>query len=228
MREPHARFRLRPARCLTLKMNRPFSKDQKKIKGILFDFDGTLTFPGAIDFSAIKRAIQCPLQLPILEYFDTLSQDQREPLKKILDDMEEAAARKSFPNRGAERCLFTLKKMGLPLGILTRNSLKSVLLALERFNGIDRADFSVIITRDDSPPKPRPDGVYEASEMMGIAVSEILLVGDFRFDILCGKAAGAITVLLTEGDQAVMHPGDPEPDYTVKSLEEVLRIVGGG
>ena len=208
-------------------MNRPFSKDQKKIKGILFDFDGTLTFPGAIDFSAIKRAIKCPSELPILEYFDMLPHDQREPLEKILDDMEEEAARKSLPNRGAEVCLNTLKKMGLPLGILTRNSLKSVLLALERFNDIDPADFSAIITRDDSPPKPRPDGVYEAAEMMRIPVSELLVVGDFRFDIICGKAAGAITVLLAEGDHGVMHPGDPEPDYTVKSLEEVLRIIRG-
>jgi hypothetical protein len=27
---------------------------------VLFDFDGTLTHPGALDFAAIKREVGCP------------------------------------------------------------------------------------------------------------------------------------------------------------------------
>jgi len=30
------------------------------IKGVLFDFDGTLTIPGAIDFFDIKDSLGCP------------------------------------------------------------------------------------------------------------------------------------------------------------------------
>ena len=40
------------------------------MKGVLFDFDGTLTQPGAIDFLAIKREIGCPKDTAILEYID--------------------------------------------------------------------------------------------------------------------------------------------------------------
>lgn len=199
--------------------------DRKKIRGILFDFDGTLTSPGSIDFKAIKRAIRCPTEFPILEYLETLSPARRAPLKKILEDMEEDAALESIPNNGAEACLLTLKEMGLPLGILTRNSLKSVYLSLERFKGICAEDFSVIITRDDSLPKPHPDGVQQAAKRMGVPVSRLLVVGDFRFDILCGKAAGAPTALLASGMESVMLPEDPEPDYVLNSLKEILEIL---
>ncbi len=207
-------------------MNRTDPIIGKNIRGILFDFDGTLTCPGSIDFAAIKRAIHCPAEVPILEYLDTISPDERAPLQKILEDMEEEAARKSMPNVGAEACLLALKERGLALGILTRNSLKSVVLSLERFEGICPDDFSVIITRDDSQPKPHPDGVRQAVRRMGIPVSELLIVGDFRFDILCGKAAGAPSALLASDMKSVMHPGDPEPDYILNNLVKILDILG--
>jgi len=50
-------------------------------------------------------------------------------------------------------------------------------------------------------------------------------VGDFRFDVMAGKAAGACTVLLTNGRSSVMAPGDPEPDFTVTCLEEILQLL---
>jgi phosphoglycolate phosphatase-like HAD superfamily hydrolase len=60
---------------------------------------------------------------------------------------------------------------------------------------------------------------------MGLAASELMVVGDFRFDVMAGKAAGACTVLLTNGRPSVMTPGDPAPDYTVACLEEILQLV---
>ncbi|MBN2124436.1 MAG: HAD family hydrolase [Deltaproteobacteria bacterium] len=204
-------------------MNNP----PKKIRGILFDFDGTLTFPGALDFPAIKRAIGCPPDIPILEYLDTLSPRERAPLEEILDEKEETAATGSLPNRGAEVCLSALKERGFLLGILTRNSLKSVHIALKHFTDIGQEDFDVIITRFDSPPKPHPDGVYQAALRMGLSPEEILVVGDFRFDVIAGKAAGSTTVLLSPQGKSIMQPGDPEPDFIVGHLEEILDIVGG-
>ena len=57
--------------------------------------------------------------------------------------------------------------------------------------------------------------------------TRILVVGDFRFDIMAGHAAGARTALLTNGGKASMHQGDPEPDYRVERLEDILEIVLG-
>ena len=195
------------------------------IKGVLFDFDGTLTLPGALDFPAIKRELDCPLNMPILEFLETLTPEQREPLLTILEAREEEAACNSIPNQGAEECLRGLKQKGLLLGILTRNSLKSVCGALKQFGHIREKDFDVIITRDDSLPKPDPDGVLKAAQNMGIKLDELMVVGDFRFDVMAGKAAGAYSVLLTNGGKSVMAPGDPEPDQVIDNLSKLIEIL---
>ena len=199
--------------------------DEKRIKGVLFDFDGTLTLPGALDFPAIRREMNCPPDIPILEWLETVPAERKPPLMKILESAEEKAAEESLPNVGAEECLLTLRDRGVLLGIITRNSLPSVRVALERFETVRLLDFSTVITRDDSLPKPHPDGVHKACERMGLAASELMVVGDFRFDVIAGKAAGACTVLLTNGRRSVTAAGDPEPDFTVARLEEILQFV---
>jgi hydrogenase expression/formation protein HypE len=197
----------------------------RKIKGILFDFDGTLTLPGALNYSAIKREIGCPSDLAILEFFETLRPESKRPLLEILERKEDKAAEESEPNVGAEACLCALKQKGLLLGILTRNSLQSVQKAFRKFSTVSPAFFATIITRDDSLPKPHPDGVHQAAKRMGISSQELMVVGDFRFDILAGRGAGARTVLLTNRRESVMAPGDPEPDFIILGLEEIPGII---
>lgn len=195
------------------------------IKGVLFDFDGTLTLPGALDFPAIKKALGCPLDQPILEYLESQPPDRRPGLMKILEEEEGVAAEASLPNRGAERCLCTLKGRGILMGILTRNSLGSVRKALERFEGVSVDDFAAIVTREISLPKPQADGVIKAARRMGLQPEELVVVGDFRFDVMAGKAAGAKTVFLTNGGKSPISPDDPKPDYTLDYLEELLEIL---
>ena len=195
------------------------------IKGVLFDFDGTLTLPGAIDFKSIKRELGCPLDHPILEFIAQQPEEKRISFKKILEFHEEAAARQSVPNRGVAACLLHLRKMEIPFGILTRNSLRSVQTGLLSFRCFSITDFSVVITRDNSLPKPSPDGVLKAASAMGFPPAELLVVGDFRFDVIAGKSAGAKTVLLTNGMETTMAPGDPEPDFVCRHLLEVSRIL---
>jgi len=196
-----------------------------KIRGVLFDFDGTLTMPGALDFPAIKREMGCPPDLPILEFLETLPSERKGPLMEILEAKEEKAAELSAPNLGAELCINALKRKGVVLGIITRNSLQSVLKALQKFKALDARSFAAIISRDDSLPKPNPDGVHRAAARMGLSLQELLLVGDFRFDVMAGHEAGAKTVLLTNGRESVMLPGDPEPDFIVTRLEDILEII---
>jgi HAD superfamily hydrolase (TIGR01509 family) len=196
------------------------------IRGVLFDFDGTLTRPGSLDFPAIKAELGCPLDQPILEFLATQPRDRQSDLIRILDDMEDKAGEESRPNRGAEKCLSILMQNSVVIGILTRNSFSSVKKALAHFKGVALHDFSAVITRDAVPiPKPGAEGVRKAAKQMGLPRSEILVVGDYRFDVMAGKAAGAYTALLTNGKVSVMDAGDPEPDYIIGSLEEVLDIL---
>ncbi len=194
------------------------------IKGVLFDFDGTLTVPGAIDFIKIKDSLGCPREKTILEFIESLDKDKQEKANRLLDRHEEEAARISLPAKGAESVIRELKEKDLPLGIITRNSLKAVLLALTNFDHIKAEDFTIILTREDTMPKPEPAGVLIAASKMDILPEELLLVGDFSLDIIAGHAAGAKTVLIVH-DTIRKIPPHPEPDYQINHLKELIPII---
>ncbi len=204
-----------------------------RYRAVLFDFDGTLTHPGALDFPALRQALECPPGTLILEYIDALpTEEERGRKRRILADFEMAAARASVPNDGAEETVALLRRQGIRVGILTRNTRASVLTSLANFPSLKEADFEVILTRESGGrPKPHPDGVLAAAETMGVSASELLVVGDFVFDIAAGNAAGAATALLTNGSgpQTPGHSAVPVqgvPDHTIGRLEELAGIVG--
>jgi hydrogenase expression/formation protein HypE len=204
-----------------------------KYLAVLFDFDGTLTNPGALDFPALRQALGCPPGTLILEYIDALpSLDLRAEKRRILDEFETAAARASVPNDGAEETVGLLRRRGIGVGILTRNTRASVLTSLVNFHSLTETDFGVILTRESGGrPKPHPDGVLAGAEVLGVPVGRLLVVGDFVFDIAAGNAAGAATALLTNG-RSPPPPGTPtvpikaEPVYTIHKLEELAGILG--
>ncbi len=200
-----------------------------RVQGVLFDFDGTLTRPFAIDFQAIKAAIECPPDQTILEFIAALpDENRRRQCQATLHGMEMEAAGLSRPHEGAEELIAFLQTSGLPVGILTRNSAAAVERALENFDRTGMNDFDLIITRDDPvSPKPSPEGVLQAAGRFKIEPDELLLVGDFHFDIQAGQRAGALTVLLDNGDTGHSVP-DLHADFTVQSLAEVQTIVRYG
>jgi hydrogenase expression/formation protein HypE len=198
-----------------------------RIDGVLFDFDGTLTRPGALDFSVIKAAIGCPDDIPVLEFMAGVGDDtRRSEMACQLDRFEMDGAAASRPNTGAERIVAAIKKAGLPVGILTRNSRASVARALENFNGIGLTDIDVMVTREDPVKiKPSGEGVLLAASKMGVDPAHILVVGDFRFDVLAGVHAGALTAYLTNGQPA---PADLACDFLVDTLTELEPVLADG
>jgi hydrogenase expression/formation protein HypE len=195
------------------------------VRGVLFDFDGTLTRPGALDFAAIRRAIGCPAGRPILEYLADLDDPaERRRAERILDEHELAAARRSEPNEGAEDVVRALAGRGLGMGILTRNSRASVREALSRFPSLREADFAAIVCREDGGrPKPWPDGVHEAARRLGCVATELVVVGDYVFDIEAGWRAGSHTVLLANGTPPAGL--SVTPDAVIDRLAELPPLV---
>jgi hydrogenase expression/formation protein HypE len=196
------------------------------VLGVLFDFDGTLTRPGALDFAAIRRAIGCPAGRPILEYLAALDDPaERRRAERILDEHELAAARRSEPNEGAEEVVRALADRGLRLGILTRNSRASVREALARFPSLREDDFAAVVCREDGGrPKPWPDGVHEAARRLGCTAADLVVVGDYVFDIEAGWRAGSHTVLLANGTPPAGL--SVTPDAVIDRLAELPPLVG--
>ena len=203
----------------------PPDQTPSTIRAVLFDFDGTLTRPQALDFSALKQALGCPPSQPVLEFIEKLpTGTKQQKALSTLDEFESDAAAASQPNLYAEELVKYLLFRKLPVGIISRNSLRSILRALGNFKSVQASDFRVVISRDDAvEPKPDPAGIRLAAEKMGVEVRQMLVVGDFVFDIDAGREAGAPTVLLTNDTSS--PDLDPPPDYVVTDLSEVKDIV---
>lgn len=201
-------------------INRPFY-----IKAVLFDFDGTLTKPGALNFPRLKEAIGCPADDPILEFIEDLpTLSQRNESLKQLDRFEKEAAINSEPNIGAQKLIHFLRSKKIGIGIITRNTLSSVKRALKNFEDIDMSYFDVIVSRETPTRlKPSGDGIILAAETLNVDVKQILMVGDFVFDIQAGQTAGCMTVFLDYG--TVSGATKIESDFTVSNLEEIKDIV---
>ena len=196
----------------------------RTIRAILFDFDGTLTRPGSLDFQQLREELASPAGAPILEYIQGLPPDRRRHCLNVLHRFEMEGADRSRPNEGAEELIRELQAMRLPLAVVSRNCRAAVVRALENFPSTGPSDFDVIISRDDDVlPKPHPDGIRLAARKMGVSAGETLVVGDFHFDIDAGLRAGSPTVFLTNG--RMTPPENLTPDYVVENLSEVGTLV---
>lgn len=201
------------------------SANAYRIKAVLFDLDGTLTLPGALDFSIIKKKLGCPADLPVLEFIDAIDRpSEKEKALRALDKFETEGARNSLPNPEAEALVRYLRSLNLKIGIITRNSARIVRRTLDNFDTLKPEDFNVVITRDDPlKPKPSGQGLCHAAKKIGLRPEEILFVGDFIFDMLAGKRAGTLTAFLRHSDSVL--PEEGECDFIVSSLLELKPVI---
>jgi HAD superfamily hydrolase (TIGR01509 family) len=184
---------------------------------VIFDLDGTLVEP-ALDFDAIKREIGLPADQPILEAMEGLDEAARGGANRILDRHEEEAAARSRLMPGARRLLAWLRRRGIRVAVLTRNSRTSVRRAARRH----RLRFDAVVAREDKKPKPSPDGVRHLMAACGAGPDETVVVGDYRFDVEAGAAAGCRTVAL------VAPPAPPwaaRATWQAGALAEVQSIL---
>lgn len=186
------------------------------LKLAIFDLDGTLLEP-ALDFEAIRTEIGLPPVVPILETMESLGGAERERAFAILDRHEAEAAARSALMPGAKALLGRLRGGGVKTAVLPRNSRVSVEAARRR-HGLA---FDATVTREDHKPKPCPDGVRHLMGLFGAKAEETVVVGDYRFDIESGRAAGVRTVALISKPKAWAA----EATWTAATLDEVGAIL---
>ncbi|MBC8218313.1 MAG: HAD family hydrolase [Planctomycetes bacterium] len=189
------------------------------IKAVIFDLDGTITRP-YLDFDAIREEMGLGKDSgPILESMEQMTVEQRRDAEKILLDHEQKAVTESKLNPGARETLEGLRREGIHIGILTRNKSSNALAIARKHN----LKFDAVVGRDDGPAKPDSFGVLRLCRQFGVESHETLLVGDYLFDLLCARAAGAVAVLLSNHNQAEEFA--EHADFSIENIGQILQII---
>ena len=168
--------------------------------------DGTLTI-AVHDFAAIREALSIPAEDDILTHLAALPADESAAKHAWLLEHERDLAQGSRPAPGAVELVRELAGRGYRLGILTRNARELAHVTLEAIGLADCFAEADVLGRDEAPPKPHPGGLLKLAEAWDISPSRMVMVGDYRFDLDCGRAAGTRTVL-------VNLPDNPWPELT--------------
>lgn len=161
----------------------------------VFDMDGTLTL-AVHDFEAIKRALDIPLEHDILHHLAALPEDVAAAKYVWLLEHERELALSAEPAPGAIELVRALKERDCRLGILTRNAHELALVTLQAIGLGDCFASGDILGRDEAPPKPHSGGLLHLAERWQVTPNELVMVGDYRFDLECARAAGACSVLV--------------------------------
>ena len=189
------------------------------IKAVIFDLDGTITQP-YFDFDAIREEIGLARDSgPLLESMEKMTPQLRRKTEKILYNHEEKAVIESKLNSGTRQTLSILRATGIHIGILTRNK-RGNAHAIARMH---KLKFDAVIGREDGPVKPDAFGVLQLCRQFGVEPEETLVVGDYLFDLLSAKAAGACAVLLANHHQA--DDFAEHADFCIENITGILDII---
>lgn len=206
-----------------------------RLRGVVFDMDGTLTVP-VIDFQAMYKKVlgqdmyesiklKSPSGIDILHHIETWEADKQQTAYQIIADFERQGLERLQIMPGASELCGFLDSKKIRRGLITRNVKSAVDLFHQRFGIL----FSPALSREFRPYKPDPGPLLHICSTWEMEPNEVIMIGDsLKDDVACGKRAGAFTCLLDEtGRYAAPEYAnvDHKPDYTVSSLAEVISLL---
>ncbi|WP_376696025.1 HAD family hydrolase [Wenzhouxiangella sp. EGI_FJ10305] len=213
-------------------------------EAVLFDLDGTLVdsapdLLAALDFvragfglppsdharlrEQVSRGAAGILAAGLPGWNDSTEAERDRARDRLLDFYAEHCWVRSVPFEGVEALLDRLKKLGVPLGIVTNKISRFAEPVLERAGWAGH--FGCLITGDRvARPKPDPEGVLSACRTLGVQPQRTMFVGDDRRDVLAGTSAGVRTVVAGWGYVPVdERPEDWHADAVIARPQELLE-----
>lgn len=210
-----------------------------KFDAVIFDLDGTLADTIPLTIYALKKAV---LELSGKEYGDDEILNEFGPvdteiIKKLLDYKQDDIApdvyikhfEESFndfvkPIEGIGTLLESIKSNGIKLGLFTGRSRRATEIVLKKLGF--REMFDILLTGDDTTkPKPDPEGIEKALELLSADKESSLYVGDFDVDILASRAAGVKSALALWASSSDDRLNELKPDYSLKTPQELIDII---
>ena len=195
---PHIHPAIAPARAVLFDFDFTLADSSEGIVACMNHALGRLGLPPA-PAAAIRRTIGLDLgtALGILAGEEWRPRED-EFLGHFVRKADEVMVASTSFLPGAARVLRTLHDAGYRVGIVTTKYRHRVEDALER-DGL-REFVGAIVGADDVPrPKPAPDGLMRAADLLGVPLSQCIFVGDSTVDAMAAKALGVAFVAVLSG-----------------------------
>ncbi len=211
-----------------------------KIKGVLFDLDGTLinTTPLILQsFRHTFKEFNLPVPtdselvagfgLPLRTAAKAYMPDAMiEPFCNAYSDYHRAHHDELIqPFEGINEALTSLAERGIKMGVVTSKKRPMALRGLACY-GLDKYISTVVTCQDCEEHKPLPGPSIMALGQLVLKGSECIGVGDSPFDLQSARGAGCKTAavrytsfdwnyILTEG----------KPDYVLNKMDDLVKLI---
>jgi pyrophosphatase PpaX len=127
------------------------------------------------------------------------------------------------PYEGIVEQVRGLKSVGKRLGLVTSKMRGGAIRGL-KVAGLEHA-FDVIVGADEvTHPKPHPEPVLKALDLLGVPAAGTVFIGDSRHDIECGQSAGVKTAAALWGPFDRAHLEDLRPDFWLENPRDLRQL----
>jgi 3-amino-5-hydroxybenzoic acid synthesis related protein len=209
---------------------------RRTLRAVVFDFDGVLIDSEPLmrfAFETAFRGLGLAGQPPTEQYLEHMGESFPRIMQRLGLPAELWAPYREtcrthlalvtlFPE--APALLARLRTLGLRLAIVTGKDRERTLESLEHF-GL-REYFDAVVASDElACPKPDPEGVRRALDLLDCQPDRALMVGDAVNDVLCAQRAGVLAVAVTWGTKPERVQTLCRPDHVVHdwaALEELI------
>lgn len=205
---------------------------------VLFDLDGTLIDTNHLIVTSFRHTLKEKLGLDVSA--EAIYKHFGEPLPttmarynpdraleltdfyRVFNLANHDALVRGF--EGIREMLAALRAAGVKLGVVTSKRRDLALRGMQ-VCGLEDCFDTVVGMDETEKHKPDPEPVFLALERLGESPgSHVLMVGDSRFDVECGRNAGVLTAAV---GWTVQERGGLTPELWVESAADLTALVLG-
>jgi 2,3-diketo-5-methylthio-1-phosphopentane phosphatase/HAD superfamily hydrolase (TIGR01509 family) len=212
---------------------------KKRIKGVIFDLDGTLIEAYEAIYLGLKEALQhfgreifpfrelknymkADLEATLSHFFSPEEVPKAIPIMR--KKYEEVYLDHTYFLDGAKEVLDTLRSQGIPMGVASNKFGRFSRGALSHL-GVSDCFESVIGAGDVLRNKPYPDMIQAVLREMNLTPEDAVFVGDTPTDIETGKEAGVDVYALPTGFHSKIELSQKKPKRILRNLKELNQVV---
>ena len=190
-----------------------------RIKGVIFDMDGTIV-DVPYDWKKIKQELQTEGE-PILSHIQSLPEPERSRKWAILERFEEEATAQATLKDGMEAFLAFLKRKNVKTALVTNNSRKNLDFLLKKF----RLSFDYLLSREAGLWKPSGAPFLFVLQKLRLGKMECCVIGDSHFDVKAAEEAGIKRIFVLAHDKKKQFSPGVETARTVRELKEKISQI---